>query len=69
MCLAKVNVVTCDYIDFYKLAISKQKKLVKLMRDKYLSKVNVVTCEYIDRNTKKLCHHFHVFQKDILFHL
>ena len=29
--LVKINVLTCDYIDFYKLAISQDKKLVKLM--------------------------------------
>ena len=34
MCQVKVNVLTCDYNDFYKLAISQEKKLVKLMQDK-----------------------------------
>ena len=29
--LVKINVLTCDYIDFHKLAISQDKKLVKLM--------------------------------------
>ena len=38
-----VNVLTCDYIDFYKLAIS-QKNLWNWC----WSKVNVLTCEYID---------------------
>ena len=39
-----VIVLTCDYIDFYKLAILQDKKLVKLM----LVKINVLTCDYID---------------------
>ena len=56
MCQVKVNVLTCDYIDFYKLLILQDKiKLVKLMLDKsqcthmWLHWLLFGTCDYIDR--------------------
>ena len=54
--LVKINVLTCDYIDFYKLAISQDKKLVKLMLVKsqcthmWVHWLLFGTCDYIDCN-------------------
>ena len=54
--LVKINVLTCDYIDFYKLAISQDKKLVKLMLVKsqcthiWVHWLLFCTCDYIDCN-------------------
>ena len=54
--LVKINVLTCDYIDFHKLAISQDKKLVKLMLVKsqcthmWVHWLLFGTCDYIDCN-------------------